>query len=100
MSSKPNILYRISRDGIHLFLRVPDDDTEKDGVLTFNRLMADLGFPDPKAIFNERLGVAVVPTTITIRKNSSLIRLNVLNEIEAIFSARRIQDTAWYSKRF
>lgn len=100
MTRKPDILYRLSRDHLHLFLRVPDNDTEKDGILMFNRLMADLGFPNPKEIFNERLGVAVVPSTISYREKNRLVRLDVLTEIKNVFTALPIPNRDWYTKRF
>lgn len=79
---------------------MPDNDTEKEGVLTFNRLMADLGFPDPTVIFNKLLGVAVLPVTIRIRKRSSLSRIRIIAEVERHFNALPITDQDWFTKRF
>lgn len=99
-TGKPDILYRKSRCLNFLYLRVPDEDTEKEGVLTFNRLMADLGFPDPKEIFNKLIGVAVVPVFVRVQERRSLIRIRVMDEIEKYFNVLPISDKVWFTKRF
>jgi len=102
MSKKPTLLYRLSKDETVLYLRVPDEDTETDSVLTFNRVMADYGYPDPKDIFNERLGVAVVPAKIKRRSQISnkLVTFDMLSELEQHFLVTPIPDRDWYTKRF
>ena len=100
MAVKPALLYRLSRDGEHLFLRIPDDDTEGDGVLRFNRVMADLGYPDPSAIFNRRLGVAVVAPVRRIIVGDTLETVDMLLELRAFFRLVKIKKTDWYTKRF
>lgn len=99
-SSKPNLLFRKSKDGNFLFLRVPDEDTQKDGVLMFNRIMADFGFTDPKEIFNERLGVAVLPVFIRITKGNKLLKVVLLDQLLRFFDLKPITDIEWYTKRF
>jgi len=97
---KPVILFRLSKDGEHLFLRVPEDDSEQDAVLTFNRIMADLGYPDPSVIFNRRLGVAVVKPIHRIVVNETLETIDVLYELSKYFRPRKITDAVWHTKRF
>lgn len=98
--SKPDLLYRLSKDGQLLYLRVPDDDTDKDAVLTFNRVMADYGFADPKQIFNERLGVAVVNLTKTVKYEGRLLKFNMLDELRQYFTMLPITTRDWHTKRF
>jgi hypothetical protein len=62
--------------------------------------MADYGFPDPKGIFNERLGVAVVPASISYRNGKKLIKLDLLNELEIHFTILPISDKDWHTSRF
>jgi len=64
--------------------------------------MADYGFSDPKQIFNERLGVAVLPATIKRKSKISnkLVTFNLLQELEQYFLTVRIPDKDWYTKRF
>ena len=97
---KPVLLFRLSKDGEHLFLRVPEDDSEQDAVLTFNRIMADLGYPDPSVIFNKRLGVAVVRPIHRIVVNETLESIDILVELSKYFRLRKISDTVWHTKRF
>ncbi|GAH33108.1 unnamed protein product [marine sediment metagenome] len=97
---KPVILFRLSKAGEHLFLRVPDDDSEQDAVLTFNRVMADLGYPDPSVIFNKRLGVAVVRPIRRIVVNETLESVDMLVELSKYFRLRKINDAVWHTKRF
>ena len=98
--AKPDLLYRKSRDGMFLYLRVPDDDTEKDTVLMFNRIMADYGFPKPKDNFNERLGVAVFPSKIKLREDDRLYTYRLFNVLSEHFNMLPITNRDWYSKRF
>jgi len=97
---RPQILYRLSKDGIFLYLHVPDTDTEKDSMLMFNRLMADFGFPDPKAIFNKRLGVAVLPVSVWIQVGDKMKRVVLLDEVRIYFQTIPILDADWYGRRF
>ena len=100
--SKPDLLYRFSLDQKYLFLRVPDDDTEADAVLTFNRVMADYGFPNPKDTFNERLGVAVFPVKVRLKssRTSRLVTYDLFKQLEQHFRMLPITSKDWYSKRF
>lgn len=97
---KPTLLYRLSKDSEYLYLRVPDDDLESESVLMFNRLMADLGFPEPSAIWNKRLGVAVVPPFTRYVSNGRLVTRDLLSELGDFFSMRPIKDIDWYTTRF
>ena len=98
--AKPHLLYRLSKDGKLLYLRVPDNDTEKDAVLMFNRIMADYGFTNPKEHFKERLGVAAFPSKIKLREDDRLYTYHLLNVLENHFTMLPITNRDWYSKRF
>lgn len=98
--SKPDLFYRLSIDRSKIYLRVPDNDTEKDTVLMFNRVMADYGFPEPKDIFSERIGVAVVPRKLKFRKDDKMITMDLFDELGQIFNLLPIVNRDWYSKRF
>lgn len=97
---KPDLLYRKSKDGLYIYLRVPDQDTEEDSVLMFNRIMADYGFPDPKSNFNERLGVAVFPSRIKLRQGNRLVTYDLFKVLIQYFSMRPIKDEDWHGRRF
>jgi hypothetical protein len=97
---RPRLLYRYAKGGKILYLRVPDKETERDAILTFNRKMADLGFPDPEEIFDSKLGVAVVPSEVRIQKNNKLLTYNVLVELATLFVISRISDDIWFHERF
>jgi len=100
MAIKPALIYRLSRDGEFLYLRIPDDDTESDGVLRFNRVMADLGYPNPSEIFNKRLGFAVVKPVRRIIVGDTLETVDMLLELGKFFRLTKISKTDWYTKRF
>lgn len=98
--SKPILSFRRSLDNLTLYLRVPDKDTENDTVLMFNRVMADFGFPEPKDIFSERIGVAAVPRTIKFKRGDKMITLDIFDELARIFRMVPIDNNDWYTKRF
>lgn len=97
---KPDLFYRVSINRDRLYLRVPDKDTENDTVLMFNRVMADFGFSEPKEIFSERIGVAVVPRKIRFKAEDKMITLDLFDELSQIFTMLPIPTKDWYTKRF
>ena len=97
---RPILMYRFAQGGDLVYLKVPDREIEKDAILTFNRKMADLGFPDPEAIFDNKLGVAVVPAAVRIQKGGKLITYQLIQELGYLFRLKRIDDETWYYKRF
>lgn len=98
-TTKPVLLYRLSRGGEFLYVRVPDE-TEGDAILKFNRICADLGFPDPAAIFSKRLGVSILPPHIRIRVDKKLETFDTLVEFAQYFKLQRITDRVWHQDRF